>query len=274
MNRKYIFLDIDGTLVDQGEVIPDSAKEAITKARANGHKVFVCTGRSRCEIHDYILKAGIDGIVGSAGAYVELDGEVLYHRPMTEKMNRRLLNYFESKGMYIFLETNEDLIVNDAGIRYVENYIAECKERKLPYAKAFFDLMVPLLKVEEPAKLAINKLLYVTNEYDPEDIKKDLQDEFTVVDSAIALPGKSGELSEPGMHKGRGIEVVIQHFNIDVKDTIGIGDGENDMEMLRSAGMAIAMGNGKPMLKEIADYVTTDIDKDGIWNAFTYCGLI
>ena len=274
MNTKYIFLDIDGTLVDQGEVIPDSAKEAIAKARANGHKVFVCTGRSRCEIHDYILEAGMDGIVGSAGAYVELDGKILYHQPMSEKMNQRLLDYFESRGMCIFLETNDDLIVNDIGIQYVQNYIKECKEKNMPYAKAFFDLMVPLSEIKEPAKLAINKLLYVTNEYNPEDIKMDLQDEFTVVDSAIALPGKSGELSEPGMHKGKGIDIVVRYFGADVKDTIGIGDGENDMEMLRSAGTAIAMGNGNPMLKEIADYVTTDIDKDGIWNAFSHYGLI
>jgi len=101
-----------------------------------------------------------------------------------------------------------------------------------------------------------------------------LQHEFTVVDSAIALPGNSGELSEPGMHKGRGIDIVVKYFGADVADTIGIGDGENDIEMLRSAGVAIAMGNGKQALKDIADFVTTDIDKDGIWNAFMHYGLI
>lgn len=274
METKYVFLDIDGTLVDKGGVIPDSAREAIAKARNNGHKIFVCSGRSRCEMHDYILEVGIDGIVGSAGAYVELDGNMIYHRPMTEKMNQRLLDYFESRGMCIFIETNDDLIVNDIGLQYVDNYIKECELQNEPYDKAFFDLSVPLSDVKEPAKLAINKLLYVTNEYDPEDIKADLQDEFTVVDSAIALPGNSGELSEPGMHKGRGIDIVVKYFDADIRDTIGIGDGENDMEMLRSAGIAIAMGNGKPMLKEIADYVTTDIDKDGIWNAFEHYGLI
>jgi len=274
MNTQYVFLDIDGTLVDKGGIIPDSARKAIAKARSNGHKIFVCTGRSRCEIHDYILEVGIDGIVGSAGAYVELDGKMIYHRPMTEQMNRRLLDYFESRGMSIFIETNEELIVNDIGLQYVANYIRECEEKKEPYDKAFFDLSVPLSGVKEPAKLAINKLLYVTTEYEPEDIKKDLQDEFTVVDSAIALPGNSGELSEPGMHKGRGIDIVVRYYGTDVKSTIGIGDGENDMEMLRCAGIAVAMGNGKPMLKDIADYVTTDIDKDGIWNAFVHYGLI
>lgn len=274
MDTKYIFLDIDGTLVGRDAVIPDSAKEAICKARANGHKVFICSGRSRCEMHEDILSVPLDGIVGSAGAYVELDGKMIYHRPMTEKMNARLLDYFESKGMAVFLETNEDLLVNDIGLAYIDQHIEECKSRSEPYDKALFDLAKPLSKVLEPSKLAVNKLLYVTMEYDPEDIRKDLQEEFTVVDSAIALPGNSGELSELGMHKGNGINIVVKYFGADLKDTIGIGDGENDMEMLRSAGIAIAMGNANPMLKEIAHFVTTDVDNDGIKNAFMHYGLI
>lgn len=274
MNTKYVFLDIDGTLVDKGGVIPETATKAITKTRERGHKVFVCTGRSRCEIHDYILEAGIDGIVGSAGAYVELDGKVIYHRPMTERMNRRLLDYFESRKMSIFVETNDELLVNDIGLRYVAEHIRRCTLNNEPYDKAFFDLSSPLSEKHKPETLPINKLLYVTTEYDPEDVKRDLQTEFTVVDSAIALPGNSGELSELGMHKGKGIDVVIQYFNADIKDTIGIGDGENDIEMLKSAGVAIAMGNANPKLKEVADFVTTNIDDDGLWNAFEWCQLL
>lgn len=274
MDTKYIFLDIDGTLVGRDAVIPNSAKEAINQARANGHKVFICSGRSRCEMHEDILSVPLDGIVGSAGAYVELEGRMIYHRPMTEKMNARLLDYFESKKMAVFLETNEDLLVNDIGFTYINQYIAYCKSRNEPYDKALFDMAKRLSEISEPAKLPVNKMLYVTMEYDPEDIRRDLQDEFTVVDSAIALPGNSGELSELGMHKGNGINIVAKYFRADLKDTIGIGDGENDMEMLRSAGVAIAMGNANPILKDIADFVTTDVDEDGIKNAFLHYGLI
>lgn len=274
MDTKYIFLDIDGTLVGRDAVIPDSARTAINQARANGHKVFICSGRSRCEMHEDILSVPMDGIVGSAGAYVELEGKMIYHRPMTETMNTRLLDYFESRGIAILLETNEELLVNDIAQDYICQHIANCEAKNEPYDKALFDLAKPLSEVAEPAKLAVNKLLYVTMEYDPEDIKRDLQDEFTVVDSAIALPGNSGELSELGMHKGNGIRMVARYFNADLKDTIGIGDGENDMGMLEAAGIGIAMGNANPILKEVADYVTTDVGEDGIWNAFKHYGLI
>lgn len=274
MDTKYIFLDIDGTLVGRDAVIPDSAREAIKQARNNGHKVFICSGRSRCEMHDDILSVPLDGIVGSAGAYVELEGKMIYHRPMTEKMNARLLDYFESRGIAVLLETNDELRINDIARNYIDEHIANCKAKNEPYDKALFDLAKPLSEVAEPAKLPVNKLLYVTMEYDPEDIKKDLLDEFTVVDSAIALPGNSGELSELGMHKGNGIKMVARYFDADLKDTIGIGDGENDMGMLEAAGIGIAMGNANPILKEVADYVTTDVGEDGIWNAFKHYGLI
>lgn len=273
MNTKYVFLDIDGTLVAADGVIPDSAREAIGKARAAGHKVFICSGRSRCEMHEDIMSVSFDGIVGSAGAYVELEGKMIYHRPMTEAMNRRLLDYFLGKNMAVLLETNDDLLVNDIGLEYIRRHIEECNARGEPYDKALFDLASPLSAVKEPYKLPVNKLLYVTKEHEPEQIKQDLQAEFTVVDSAIRLPGRSGELSESGMDKGNGIRILISHFGADRKDTIGIGDGENDIQMLRETGFGVAMGNGNPKLKEIADYVTTDVDKDGLYNAFLHCGL-
>lgn len=274
MDRKYVFLDIDGTLVGPNGVIPDSAKDAIGKARAKGHKVFLCSGRARCEMHEDIMCLPFDGIVGSAGAYVELDEEVIYHRPMTEAMNQRLLEYFQSRNMAVLLETNEDLLANDIGLAYIHQHIEACKEKNEPYDKALFDLIIPFSEVSEPHKLAINKLLYVTTEYEPEQIKADLQEEFTVVDSAIRLPGRSGELSEPGMNKGNGMRIIMERFGVRKQDTIGIGDGENDIEMLQMAGTGIAMGNANPKLKEIADYVTTDVDKDGLYQAFLQYGLI
>ena len=274
MNTKYVFLDIDGTLVGKDGVVPESAREAIERARANGHKIMICSGRSRCEMHDNIMSVPLDGIVGSAGAYLEVEGKMIYHRPMTEKMNGKLLDYFESRGIAILLETNDDLLVNDIGLEYIRKHIEDCEAKNQPYDKPLFDLASPLSRIEEPAKLPINKLLYVTTKYDPEDIKKDLQDEFTVVDSAIALPGNSGELSELGIDKRHGIEKLIKYFGADMRDTIGIGDGLNDMAMLQATAVGIAMGNANPILKEIADYVTTDVDKDGIQNAFIHYGLI
>ena len=189
-------MDIDGTLVGADGRVPESAAEAIRRARENGHKIFICSGRCRCEMHENILCVPLDGIVGSAGAYVEIDGRVIFHRSMTEKMNAKLLDYFLSRGMAILLETNGELYGNDVAIRYMQENADYCEVNGLPYDKPLYDLVQPLADVQEPAKLAVNKLIYITKKYDPEEVRRDLGEEFTVVDSAIDMPGNSGEVSE------------------------------------------------------------------------------
>lgn len=274
MNRKFVFLDIDGTLVGADGRVPKSAVEAIHQARRNGHRIFICSGRCRCEMHDNILCVPLDGIVGSAGAYVEIEGKVIFHRAMTEQMNKEVLDYLTERNMAIIVETNEELYGNDVAIRYIDDHVADCQLKNKPYDKPLFDLVKPMEQVAFPEKLGINKILFITKEHNPEQVRTDLGERYTVVDSAIALPGNSGEISEPGMHKGVGIETVIRYYGGDMTDTIGIGDGENDIGMLRACAVGIAMGNANPILKDIADYVTTSVGEDGIRNAFAKYGLI
>ena len=71
-----------------------------------------------------------------------------------------------------------------------------------------------------------------------------------------------------------GIEKMLEHHGITKEEIIAFGDGENDLEMLAFAGVGVAMGNADEEVKEVADYVTTDIDDDGIWNACKHFNLI
>ena len=68
---KIIFIDVDGTLVNYEGIIPESATAAIRKARANGHRVYISTGRSKAEVYKDIWDIGLDGMIGGNGSYVE-----------------------------------------------------------------------------------------------------------------------------------------------------------------------------------------------------------
>lgn len=78
-DTKVVFLDVDGTITTYENVIPASAKRAIGQARSRGHKVFMCTGRSKAENPPELLAIGFDGMIGGNGAYVEVDDTVVMH---------------------------------------------------------------------------------------------------------------------------------------------------------------------------------------------------
>ena len=83
MERKLIFLDIDGTLTEPGcNEPPESALRAVELAQKKGHKVFLCTGRNYGMLSP-LLKYGFDGFIGSSGGYIVCDGQVIYDCPMT-----------------------------------------------------------------------------------------------------------------------------------------------------------------------------------------------
>ena len=77
-----------------------------------------------------------------------------------------------------------------------------------------------------------------------------------------------------GTSKALGIDKVLERHKLDISETMGIGDGENDYEMIEHCNIGIAMGNAKPVIKEIANYITDDIDNDGLSKALKYYELI
>ena len=91
-HKKVVFLDVDGTMVNDRGEIPESTKEAVRRAKANGHKMVVCTGRSRFQIYDELLELGFSGIVGGAGVFVIADGKEIYHAYIGELIVLRHLD--------------------------------------------------------------------------------------------------------------------------------------------------------------------------------------
>ena len=83
-----------------------------------------------------------------------------------------------------------------------------------------------------------------------------------------------GDLSPEGILKANAIEVLLKHLNRSVEDTIAFGDAKIDISMFELCHYSVAMGNAGKETKEAADYITTDVNEDGIWNAFKYLKLI
>ncbi|MBM7654473.1 Cof-type HAD-IIB family hydrolase [Neobacillus cucumis] len=278
--QKIIFMDVDGTLVNDHGEIPESAKLAVRKARENGHLVYLSTGRSKSELFSHVLEVGFDGIIGAAGGYIEVGEDVLFHERMKQEDIELIVEYFNRNEIDFFLEANSGIYASQNCKKHfrsiIEKILSENPEAKAAIEKGiqhFHDCLIEgedLLSRED-----INKVSFLGSHLSIETISQEFASRFTIIPSTVPMFGQnSGELSILGIHKATAIERVINHLNIRKEDTFAYGDGLNDIEMLGFVRQGIAMGNAKEAVKKAADDITDTVEEDGIYNSFKKYGLI
>jgi Cof subfamily protein (haloacid dehalogenase superfamily) len=277
LRRKAIFIDVDGTFVNDSGMVPESAKTAVREARKNGHLVFLCTGRSTAELFDFIMDAGFDGVIAAAGGYVELEGEVLLHQRVADEDVRHLVDYFDRNGIDFYLESNGGLYASRNCKAHVRELLfgGLSEAAKAEMGKGMNVFIDALIEGEDLHRTDINKISFLGSAVPIEAITEEFGDRFNVIPSTVAAFGKnSGELSLPGVHKALAIEMLLEHMDFPREDTMAYGDGMNDAEMIEYVGIGVAMGDAREGLKAIADDITGTADEDGIYNSFVKYGLI
>lgn len=279
-DRKIIFIDVDGTLCNDEGFVPESAAIAIKEARKNGHLVYLCTGRSKAEIYDYIMEIGFDGIIGAGGGFVEVGNKMLYHRKVSEENVRHLVEFFNKHNVDFYIESNGGLYASKNLIPKLEEILygdiendPVARDKKEHNPNHFIEA---LITGQDLYRDDVNKACFLEpRDISFEQIKEEFKNEFEVIHCTVPAFGEdSGELGVPEVHKATAIEVLLKHLNINIKDTIAFGDGLNDIEMFEFCELGIAMGNAKEGLKEIADEITNTHDEGGIYNSLKKHGLI
>ena len=283
MSKKIIFFDVDGTLVDvrpSREYIPESTIKAIKETRKKGNLCFLCTGRSKAEIFPHIMDVGFDGIIGAGGGFVEIDGEMLYHKKVSKEQVNHVVNFFEQNDFDYYIESNGGLYASKNLIKRLERII---------YGNLENDVKARELKEKEPSHFIsslkegqdmhrddVNKICFLEKDgISFEVVKKEFENDFNVINCTVPSFGEnSGELSVSGVNKKFAIKALIEHLNISIEDTYAYGDGLNDIDMIEYCKYGIAVGNAKEELKKVADEVTDDIASDGIYNSMKKHGLI
>ena len=258
-----LFFDIDGTLWNYKNEISEKTILAIRQARANGHKCFLNTGRSRAFVtNENLLGIGFDGIVSACGTMIEYNGDVVFNRLIPRDDAIRSIETVRRYGfkpilegpvhLYLELPDFEDDMYGRKVIRemgYRLRGIDECWGRweceKLSCATE-----VPLRQRDEClANLA------------------DLYDYMIHTDTVVEMVPK-------GFDKGTGIRKVCELLGEDIANTFAFGDSINDKEMLLAAGVGVAMGDTYHDLSEYADYTTKSLEEDGVFHAMKHFELI
>lgn len=258
---KLLFFDIDRTIWYRDDEIPESTVRAIRKLRANGHLTFLCSGRSRARIQNQnLLNLGFDGIVSGCGTMIEYNGEVIFCKELDKALVEKTINTVRQYGFRPILEGKEYMYMDDE--EFGNDGFGMLLKRELGEK---------LLTIkDEWGKWEICKLSCTTESEEREKCFALLEDDYEIM---AHHPGVA-EFVPKGFNKGTGVMKVCQLLGMKLSDTFVFGDSRNDLEMLEVAGVAVVMGNGSEEAKAAADYVTTNLEEDGIWNACKHFELI
>ncbi len=257
-NIESIFFDIDGTLVSfETHKMPQSALDALHALRAKGIKLFIATGRPRASL-SVVDEFSFDGYITLNGqCCLDRDGAVIYENPMHKADIAKLVEHAEQ---------------NQIACYFVERSSAYYNMRN----DSVTDLEMMINTGTQPVgdvQDALRNDIYQVTAFVDEHQEREMMQLMPNSLSARWYPTFC-DISPLGGTKENGIKHLCAHLGIDMENTMAFGDGGNDIPMLGCVGLSVGMGNANEQVKAMVDYVTDDVDKDGVYNALKHFNLI
>lgn len=256
---KALFFDIDGTLVSfKTHRMPESTKKAIAEVRKRGIKVFVATGRHFSAINN-LEDTIFDGYITMNGCYC-LAGtdKVIFKQCIPQKDILSFIDYLKNVSTFPCMFIEEKAMTFNMIDREVEDLLELLKFKEIPI---------------KPLDYFRDKEIFQLTAFFKEEQDNEVMKSLPNCIQMRWFP-TFADVIKSGVDKGVGIDKIGEYFGFKASEAIAFGDGGNDIEMLKHAKIGVAMGNAKDPVKEIADYVTDDVDNDGVMKALKHFNLI
>lgn len=253
---KAIFFDFDGTVYSHTtESVPESTIKAFKLLRDKGILTFLATGRSKPEMtwfdtSDLIFSGQI---LNNGQLAIDENNNYLYKDIITGELKENILKVFNEKKIPMYLISENDIFCN-----FVNDEMRIAQEKN--------SSPIPRVKEYEGEDIYMTSIVYKTEEE-----KEQL---YSIGGNVMIWQNNAIDIVPLTASKSKGIIEVCKKYQIDIKDTMAFGDGLNDIDMIQTCGIGVAMGNSKNEVKQAADYVTEDIDEDGLYNALKHFKLI
>lgn len=257
MKEEIVFFDIDGTLLTEEKVLPESTKRAVRMLQERGIYTAIATGRSP-QMFDWILEElNIQSYVSINGQYVVFEGKEIYSNPMGLPLLNDLSTMAESNGH---------------AIAYCHDHHITISQENNPLVLSSYNP----LKVDYPP---VDREFYKNASVYQGHLFCHSQEEEMYIQrfpecSFIRWHEHAIDILPKGCSKAIGIGKMLDVIGIKNENCYAFGDGLNDLEMLASVGIGIAMGNAVPEAKAAADLITTSCYDDGIFNGLKKLGIL
>ena len=254
-----ILFDIDGTLLDHEKKLPASAKEAISSLKEKGHEVAIATGRPTYFFEELREELDIDTFVCFNGQYVVDENEVIYRNPIDKEKLARLLS-FSSPNEHPLVFMGAEAM--KASIDFHPNI-----------EESFATLDARIIHPKSNSNYFNETEIYQAMLYCEEDEESFYRDNMQDL-NFIRWHKYAMDVLPFGGSKAQGIEKLIEKKGFTKDQVYAFGDYYNDVEMLQYVGHGIAMGNAPEDVKQVARYVTKDVDDNGIAYGLEMVGLL
>lgn len=260
-NYQIVALDMDGTLLNSAHETTEYTRDVIRRAAEAGKIVALSTGRCMSELKDHVAQlTGVTYLICENGAcvYDVREGRSIRTIPIPTEEVEELIGLMERYDAVpqMFIENQSCLRIDKS--RSLEPYHMEYFRSVFEKGSIFDADLFDHYREKHPSVEKIN--LYMKTDEDRADLYCRLEGHPVVAADSIGL---GVELSAEGVDKGKGLMMLCEHLEIPLECSIAVGDGGNDIEIMQTAGLAVAMGNAIDEVKALADVTTDDHDHDG-----------
>ena len=254
---KLVVTDIDGTIYCPEHGIKDSVKECLRNLLNNGIHVAIATGRTYGSAKSVADEIGIKCplICYQGGLVNSYEGETIDAKYLNPDIAREIIADCKKRNIHLNVYVDDKLYVEDDN-EYIKDYIGD---------KGIHYFLVNSFDELDFSKL--NKLLAI--EYDPDFINnliKEYQEKYPQI-YVVRSYKYFCEIANKEATKGNAIKILAEKYGITIDEVMAIGDQNNDIEMVETAGVGVAMGNGTEEIKAIANYITDSVENDGFIKA-------
>ena len=266
MSYKVICIDVDGTLLGESGIIPEENILAIEQAYKKGVQVVISTGRIYSNAVQIAKRIQVKSpVIAANGAVVKdwYNGKTIFHASFTRGEYEKLLSKYKLVAHFYTMDRviAYSAIGSIAALVYkMKNY---SKSNKI-YVDSYLTLKSLRKKLIDLEGHIVKCVLYSIDKENLRGFRKEIEDNSDM--SVFGAGSYSIEIGPKGVSKGNSVKILSNYLSINIDDVICIGDNENDIEMVKYAGLGVAMGNGVDSLKEVADYVTDTNINSGVAN--------